>query len=132
MYTINDVEYIGKIDREKFKEISSNIITDEVILTVKQRQHIIERHPEIYKFVKYRFCEIIKNPDYILKDNFHENTAMLIKSLKDSDKIVNLILKLAIEEDSIKNKNSIITCIPIGKNRLKSYINNGKIVYKKE
>ena len=45
---------------------------------------------------------------------------------------VNLVLKLAIEDDEEHNKNSIITCIPIGKNRLKSYINNGKIVYKNE
>lgn len=65
--------YNIKIDREKSKEISSKIITDEVILTDKQCQHIIARH-----------------------------------------------------------KNSIITCIPIGENRLKSYINNGKIIYKNE
>ena len=45
---------------------------------------------------------------------------------------VNLVLRLAIENDEEHNKNSIITCIPIGKNRLKSYKNNGKIVYKCE
>ena len=45
---------------------------------------------------------------------------------------MNLVLRLAVEGEDINNKNSIITCIPIGKNRLKSYKNNGKIIYKNE
>ncbi len=44
---------------------------------------------------------------------------------------VNLVLRLAVEGDNINNKNFIITCIPIGKNRLQSYINNGKIIWQK-
>lgn len=131
MYNIN-IQYIGKIDREKFKEISSKIITDEVILTDKQRQHIIARHPEIYEIVKHKFNKIIEGPDYILKDSLRENTAMIIKITEEKNKIINLILRLAVEEDDARNKNSIITCIPIGESRLKSYINNGKIIYKNE
>ena len=44
---------------------------------------------------------------------------------------VNLVLRLTVEGDDINNKNSIITCIPIGKNRFQSYINNGKIIWQK-
>lgn len=127
-----ELQYICKIDKEKFKGISSSIITDEVILTDKQRQHIIERHPEIYELVKDRFDEIIENPDFIMKDNSRESTALIIKTLTDNGKNVNLVLRLSVEGDDINNKNSIITCIPIGKNRIKSYKNNGKIIYKKE
>ena len=126
------IQYIGKIDKQKFKEISNEVITEEVILTSKQRQHIIERHPEVYKIVENRFQEIIEKPDYILKDKSKENTAMVIKLIKEEDKIINIILKLATKENEDKNKNSIITCIPIGKNRIKSYLKNGKIVYKWE
>lgn len=126
------IQYIGKIDKQKFKEISNEVITEEVILTSKQRQHIIERHPEVYKIVENRFQEIIEKPDYILKDKSKENTAMVIKLIKEEDKIVNIILKLATKENEDRNKNSIITCIPIGKNRIKSYLKNGKIVYKWE
>ena len=43
---------------------------------------------------------------------------------------VNLVLRLVVEGDDINNKNSIITCIPIGESRLQSYKNNGKIIYK--
>lgn len=104
-------------------------------MTDKQREHINERHPEILeKYEKY-FSKIIDEPDYILKDNARENTALILKTLFVNNKrigSVNLVLRLAIENDDEHNKNSIITCIPIGKSRLKSYINNGKIVYKNE
>lgn len=129
------MQYIGKVDIEMFREISKSIITDDVVLTEKQREHIKERHPEILeKYEKY-FKDVIEKPDYILKDNTRENTALIIKTVFSRDEkigSVNLVLKLAIEDDEEHNKNSIITCIPIGKNRLKSYINNGKIVYKNE
>lgn len=132
------MQYIGKINKELFKAISKNIMTDEVVLTEKQRNHIEERHPRILsKYEKY-FCEIIENPDYILKDNLRNNTALILKTIKNKNiqgKVigsVNLVLRLAVEGENINNKNSIITCIPIGKTRLKSYKNNGKIIYKNE
>ena len=57
---------------------------------------------------------------------------MIIKIIEEKNKIINLILRLAVEDDDARNKNSIITCIPIGESRMKSYINNGKIIYKNE
>ena len=63
--------------------------------------------------------------------NFDEELTDLIINNKKIGSI-NIVLRLAIENDEEHNKNSIITCIPIGKNRLKSYINNGQIVYKNE
>ena len=129
------MQYIGKINTELYKEISKEIITDEVVLTDKQREHIEQRHPEILeKFEKY-FTEIVEKPDYILKDNARDNTALLLKTIKltnRSEKVIGsvyLVLRLAVEGNDINNKNSIITCIPIGKSRLKSYKNNGKIIY---
>lgn len=73
------------------------------------------------KYEKY-FTEIIEKPDYILKDNARENTALILKTIIEKDRSqnvigrVNLVLRLAVEGDDINNKNSIITCIPIGKN----------------
>ena len=130
---IHNLQYIGKLDKEKFKLITSKkIITDDIVLTDKQRQHIIDRHPEIYDFVKDKFNEIIDLPDLILKDKSRKDTALVIKTLHENKKTVNVVLKLAVEGNDIKKKNSIITCIPIGKNRLKSYKNNGKTIYKNE
>lgn len=132
------MQFIGKINTKMFELISKDIITDEVILTDKQRIHINERHPEILTRYEKYFKIIVENPDFIIKDNTRENTALLFKNINsnnENNKIsenVNIVLKLAVENNSIYNKNSIITCIPIGKNRLKSYINNGKIIYKNE
>lgn len=129
------MQYIGKINIQLFESISNKISTDVVVLTEKQREHIKERHPGIIERYEKYFFEIIQNPDYILKDNARENTALILKTIiVNNEKIgsVNLVLRLAIENDEEHDKNSIITCIPIGKNRLKSYINNGKVVYKNE
>lgn len=73
-----------------------------------------------------------------MKDNVRKDTALILKTIQERDRnneiigTVNLVLRLAVEGDDINNKNSIITCIPIGRTRLKSYLNNGKIIYKKE
>lgn len=95
-------------------------------MTDKQREHIEQRHPEILeKYEKY-FTEIVEKPDFILRDNSRDNTALLIKTIKITNRseevigTVNLVLRLAVEGDDINNKNSIITCIPIGKSRLQS------------
>ena len=115
------MQYVGKINTELYKEISQKIITDEVVLTDKQREHILQRHPEIIEKYERYFTEIVAKPDYILKDKSKENTALLLKTIKitnRSEKVVssvNLVLRLAVEGDNINNKNSIITCIPIGK-----------------
>lgn len=128
------MQHIGKIDIDIYKKISTNILTDEVVLTEKQREHIKLRHPKILeKYEKY-FSKIIEEPDFILKDNARENTALIFKTINEKNKIgkiigtVNLVIRLAVEGDDQNNKNSIITCIPIGENRLKSYRKNGKIM----
>lgn len=128
------LQYIGKINRNMFKRISNKILTEEVIMTEKQRQHIEERHPGILEKYEKLFPEILQNPDYILNDKTRENTALILKAIqKEEEKeSINIVLRLAVEGENENNKNSIITCIPIGKNRVKSYKNNGKIVYKRE
>ena len=42
----NNYIIVGKIDMEIFKNISYNLITDEVILTNERYLHIIEGHKE--------------------------------------------------------------------------------------
>ena len=46
---VKDVYIIGKINRDIYRCITNDIITDEVIITDNQIQHIIERHPESYQ-----------------------------------------------------------------------------------
>lgn len=62
------MQYIGKIEKEKFKLISKDITTEEVVITDKQIEHIKERHPNDYERYFCYIKEIIENPDYIIKD----------------------------------------------------------------
>jgi len=120
------LEYIGEIDINKFTGISENILTNEVVLTENQKQHIIEKRPDIYKRYKDKLYEIIINPDYILKDPKHEDTALIIKKY---DNNAELVLKLSTE--TIDKKNSVITIWEIKDARLKRYLLTHKIIYKK-
>lgn len=133
-----NLQFIAKINKNLFNAISINILTDEVALTEKQREHIEVRHPNILQKFEKHFKEIIENPDYIMKDNTRENITLIFKTIQAKNKneniicTVNLVLKLAVSGEDETNKNSIITCIPVGKSRLKTYIKNGKIIYKRE
>ena len=42
------VHSVGKIDRDIYKCITEDIVTDEVIITENQMQHILDRHPDAY------------------------------------------------------------------------------------
>ena len=56
---------VGKIDKEIYRCITDDIVTEEVIITDNQIKHIRERHPNDYeRFAEY-FPEIIADPDYI-------------------------------------------------------------------
>lgn len=44
-----DVHIVGKIDKNIYKCITTDIVTDEVIITDERIQHIKERHPNDYE-----------------------------------------------------------------------------------
>ena len=55
---------IGKLNRDIYKCITDDIVTDEVIITDNQIQHIKDRHPQNYeRFLRY-FPEIVSEPVY--------------------------------------------------------------------
>lgn len=121
--------YIGKIDKEKFKLISKDITTEEVILTDRQIEHIKERHPDDYeRYFKY-FSKIIENPDYIIKD-INPNTGFLLKEFIEDNKRFQLILRLHTSKDNPNYKNSIITFLKVSKKKYQQYLRNKKIVWK--
>lgn len=121
---------IGKIDIKLFSGISKNIITDEVILTNERYLHIIEKHKEDFSLYLNMIPQIIKTPDYILKDYKNENTAMVIKNIDNTN--INIIIRLAIGEDKIHSKNSIMTMYRVRNKNLKKLMEKNKTIYKKE
>lgn len=104
--------------------------TSEVILRDERIKHIRDRHPEIVDLIVDNYKDIIKEPDYILKDSKKENTIWTIKKI--DTKNVNLIIKLTLSEIQEHNGliNSIITGHSTDENRLQKYILKNKILYK--
>lgn len=121
---------IGKIDKNKFNEISNSIPTEEVVLTAERYNHILERHKEDFELYFSMAKEVIEEPDYILKDNKNENTAMVIKHIEETN--INIIIRLAVENDDVHCKNSIMTFYRVRDKNLKKLIEKNKSVYNKE
>ena len=124
------MQYIGKINKKIFQKISNKIISDEVILTEKQRDHIIERHPKDYKQYYMFLKEIVEKPDYIIRDT-RPNTGFLLKEFKKEDKRFQLILRLHTSEDNKEYRNSIITFLKVSQKKYNQYIRNKEIVWRR-
>lgn len=125
------VHKVGKIDLEKFRVVSENIRTDEVVITSERIEHIKEHHPDDYeRFSKY-IQDMIEKPQYILEAN-KPNTAFVLKQYTEDGKQFELILRLAVEGDTEGYKNSVITFLKISERKWKKYLRNKKILYKNE
>ena len=128
---ILDVHPIGKINKEIYKCITDDILTDEVVITNNQIQHIMDRHPNDYERFSSYFGEIVKNPDYIIEAN-KPNTALLLKEIKENDEIFKTVLRLVTSKDNPNYKNSIITFMKIDEKEWNRLLRNKTILYKKE
>ncbi|MCM1253958.1 MAG: PBECR2 nuclease fold domain-containing protein [Clostridium sp.] len=120
---------VGKIDKDIYKCITDNIVTDEVIITDERIAHIKERHPKDYKTVIQYMKKALQRPDYILKDE-RINTGLIIKSIQQDH--VQVVLRIHTSKDEMGYKNSIISCWKISERRLQNYLRNKEILYKKE
>jgi hypothetical protein len=126
-----EVHNVCKIDKDKFKSISDDIATDEVIITDERIEHIIQRRGgEFYSRYASKFVEILEEPDYIFADK--KNTALVCKHFEDDGKNVNIALRLTTSSDDSKYKNSIITAISESDKRFQQRLRNNIPVYKKE
>lgn len=122
---------IGKIDIEKFKNVTEDIITDEVIITEERIAHIKEHHPNDYeKYCNY-MTQIVEDPEYIVEAN-KPKSALILKSFTDGEESFKTVLRLHTSSDEQKYKNSIITFMKINEKEWKRLLRNKKILYKDE
>ena len=122
---------ITLLNKDIYKCITEDIVTDEVIITDERIKHIMERHPNDYeRYYKY-MAEVIADPDYIVEAN-KPNTAFILKSITENDKKYELILRLATSDDPKKYKNSVITFLRVENKRYNRYLRTKTILYKKE
>ncbi len=125
------VHTVGKINRDIYKCITEDIITDEVIVTDERIQHIKERHPNDYERFYSYLPEIIANPDYIIKAN-KPDTATVLKEIIDNGEKFQLVLRLVTSKDKPGFKNSIITFLKINERTWNKYLRNKEILYKRD
>lgn len=123
---------VGKLDKSIYNCIGEKIITDEVIITDEQLLHIKEHHPDVHENMLEYATLILQQPDYIIKDNKHQHSVMVIKRIEIVEAHSLLLLRICTAQDPKGYKNSIITSWEISERRLQNYLRNKKILYKKE
>ena len=111
------MHFVGKLNREIYNCITDNIVTDDVIITVDQLEHILERHPDAYRKVIHSLRDTLEDPDYIIEDK-HQNTGLVIKKIKDHREHTQMVLRICTSDDKPGYKNSIISCWEISEKRL--------------
>lgn len=126
------MQTVGYIDIEKYRCISENISSNEVILTNERIRHIIERRGKVFfdEYCQY-FPLILSEPDYIFSDD-KPNTALVCKSLEENGAVINLVVRLALIDDVSPFKNSIITAIKENRKRFAQRLRNHEPLYKRE
>ena len=126
---VSGVNFVGKVDREIYKCVTKDIVTDDVVITDERIKHIEENHPGDYKSYCQYLQEIVKVPDYIFAGN-RPKTALILKHVSEVDEKFKTILRLLTSEDDESFKNSIITFMKIDEKEWNRLIRNKKILYK--
>lgn len=125
------MNFICKIDRELYRVVEEDLVTDEVIITEQQILHIEEGHPgDFERFAEY-IPRILQEPDYILRGN-RPHTALVLKQIETPEFEAEVILRLKVSSDPKEYKNSIITMWKISKKRFQRLLRQGDTLYKKE
>jgi hypothetical protein len=126
------VQTVGYIDIEKYRCITDDITTDEVIITPERVQHIEESHPGAYDKIKDFLQLALADPDYILEDKKNPNTGIILKMIEENDLRFQMVLRVHTATDPVGFKNSIISAWDISESRWNNYVKNKKILYKRE
>lgn len=125
------MHHITRLNIEKYKCVSEDIVTDEVVITNERIQHIRDRHPNDFERYERYIREIIEKPDFILEAN-KPNTAFVLKRIQEGNERFELILRLAVQGDPDGYKNSVITFLRVEEKRYNRYLRTKKILYKSE
>lgn len=126
-----EVHIVGRIDRSIYKCITKDIVTDEVVITENQIEHIKERHPNDYERFSQWFLEIVACPDYIVETD-KPNTALILKEITTLGEKFKTVLRLVTSQGESDYKNSIITFMKFDEKEWKRLLKNKLILYKQE
>lgn len=125
------VHGLGRLDKKKYRLVTKDIATDEVIITDERIEHIRQRHPNDYERFQSYLPHIIADPDYIIADE-RPNTALVLKEVEEAGERFRLSLRLVTHADNPYYKNSVITFLKIREKEWNRLVRNKTILYKKE
>jgi hypothetical protein len=130
---VQDVHYIGKLDKEIYSCVTEDIVADDIIITDERVQHIKDRHPNDYERYYGYMRDAVLNPEYIIESN-KPKTALVLKSFYDkrTDLQFKIVVRLITVSDDSNLKNSVITFMKINEKEWNRLIKNKKILYKSE
>ena len=123
------------LDTHLYNCISSDISTDKVFLTNKQILHMADKHAEVFQEILSQIQNTITDPDYIIKDEKHEQTGLVVKQIASSSSMVEhtfIVLRLYTGIPKAGFGNSVISGWKISDKRLQGYLRNKTILYMKK
>ena len=127
---MTEIQSLGKINTKVLEGEFGKIQTDEIIVTNERIEHIKLRHPEDYELFEKYGKESVSNPDFVVKDCKNKGTVFMLKKLPDTN--LNVVVRVVLETDNSKLKNSVMTFYRIRERNLKKLIEKNQLLYKKE
>lgn len=127
---VKEVQYIGKLDKNKLGKYKDKIVTDDIVLTDERKAHIYEDHANDYEKIINNLNRVILNPDEIIEDIKNSNTVLFIGKLEKSN--LNVVIKLNTTNDSKHPQNSVMTAWIIRDKNLKKLREKNETIYKNE
>lgn len=121
---------LGKINTDVLEKEFGKIQTDEIIITNERIGHIKQRHPEDYDLFEQYGGESVTSPDLIIKDIKNTGTVFMVKKLPETN--LNVVVRVVLETDDSKLKNSVMTFYRIREKNLRKLIEKNRLLYKKE
>ena len=127
---MTEIHSLGRINIKILEIEYGKLRTDEIIITDERMEHIKERHAEDYLlFEKYGKASV-NSPDIIIKDTKKEGTVFMIKKLPETN--LNVVVRVALEREDRRLKNSVITFYRVREKNLQKLIKKHDLLYKKE
>lgn len=115
---------------EKYRCITDDIVSNEVIITDERIAHIKAHHPGHFEIIAPFFQAVIAEPDYILADA--PNTGLLLKLISEENLQIQAVLRLHTSSDQNGFKNSILSAWYIREKEFSRLLRNKKMLYKRE
>jgi len=125
-----EMRSLGKINTAILEKEFGKIQTDEIVITNERISHIKERHSEDYALFEKYGAESVASPDFVIKDLKNKGTVFMVKRMPDTN--LNVVVRVALETDDGKLKNSVMTFYRLREKNLEKLIRKNKLLYRKE